>query len=221
MLKVACPGIHEQTLDPRRLAKLAKGNAVCREHFAARDFIVEGIRIAGIRKMVVHFRDPRAAILSWTRNMDRVLKTAGPVGVLLDNEQMTPSAYYDWTFPQCLEWQIENHLPRYVKWIEGWLSLIDRTTGIDFKVTTYEKFAQDNRAFVEDLLQFFDIAVDPAWISVPPYEAGRSNIFNVGDKPLREVFGDALYSRATQQLPDQLASRFGWPKGNFSVEAQA
>jgi hypothetical protein len=212
MLKVACPGIHEQTLDHRRLAKFAKGNAVCREHFAARDFIVEGLRMAGIRKMVVHVRDPRAAILSWTRNMDRVLATAGPVGVILDNEQMTPGEYADWDFERRLEWQVDNHLPRYVAWIEGWMQL---------KVTTYEEFARDNRAFVEGLLRFFEIKVDPSWIAIAPYEVGRANIHNIEKKSLAEAMGARLYERATRQLPDALAERFHWPKDAPVLEPTA
>lgn len=214
MLKIACPGIHEQTLDHRRLAKFAKGNAVCREHFAARDFMLDGLRLAGIRKMVVHVRDPRAAILSWTRNMERVLEDDGKAALVLDNEQVTPAAYFDWSFAQRLEWQVENHLPRYVAWIEGWMDAIERNRGrgIDFKVTTYEDFAADNRAFVEALLQFYEVTVDPAWISIPRYEVGQANVFHVSKKVTREEMGDALYARASAMMPDRLLARFGWPR---------
>jgi len=214
MLKIACPGIHEQTLDHRRLAKFVKGNAVCREHFAARDFMLEGLRLAGIRKMVVHVRDPRAAVLSWTRNMERVLEDDGEAALVLDNEQTTPAAYFDGSFAQRLEWQVAHQLPRYVEWIEGWMDAIERNSGagITFKVTTYEDFAADNRTFVEELLRFYEITVDPSWISIPRYEIGKANVFHVSQTTTREEMGEALYARASAMVPDRLITRFGWPR---------
>jgi hypothetical protein len=214
MLKIACPGIHEQTLDHRRLTKFAKGNAVCREHFAVRDFVLDGLHLAGIRKLVVHVRDPRAAVLSWTRNMERILEDNGKAALVLDNEQETPAAYFDWSFVQRLEWQVENQLPRYVDWIADWMDAIERNSalGIAFKVTTYEEFAADSRAFIEELLRFYEITVDPSWITIPRYEVGKANVFHVTKKSTRDDMGEALYARASALVPDRLITRFGWQR---------
>jgi hypothetical protein len=216
MLKIACPGIHEQTIDHRRLARFARGNAVCREHFAARDFLLDGLRLAGIRKLTVHVRDPRAAVLSWTRNMERVLEDDGPAALVLDNEQRTPEAYFGWSFAQRLEWQVDHQLPRYVSWIQDWMDTIERHagSGIAFKVTTYEQFAADNRSFVEDLLAFYEIKVEDSWLAIPRYEVGKANVFHISRKSTRDEMGETLYARASAMVPEALISRFGWPTGS-------
>ena len=143
-----------------------------------------------------------------------MLELDGRAALVLDNEQNTPAAYFDWSFTQRLEWQVDNQLPRYVEWIEGWMDAIDRNRdrGIAFKLTTYEDFAADNRLFIEDLLRFYEVAVDPSWISIPKYEVGKANVFHVSKRSTRDEMGDSLYARASSKVPERLLTQFGWPR---------
>jgi hypothetical protein len=132
-------------------------------------------------------------------------------GTMLHCQQLVPEAYEGWDFQRRLAWQVEHTLPRYVAWIADWLALIDRTPGVEFLVTTYEEFAADNRAFIERLLEFFNIPHERSWISIPDYRVGHNNVFHVTSKSTREEMGEALYRQASAMIPEALLRRFGWP----------
>jgi hypothetical protein len=217
MLKVSYSITFGTSFDYERLRKLAKGNAVCREHFTADDFLVDALRREGIRNIVLHIRDPRSAVVSWTRNMDRSVRDYGITGAMLHCQQIVPDEYKDWDFHQRLSWQVEHTLPRYVAWIADWLALIDRAPDVKFLVTTYEEFAADNRGFVERLLKFFGVPYEPSWISIPNYRVGHNNVFHVADKSTRDEMGDALYRQASGMIPEPLLRRFGWPDDSQPV----
>jgi hypothetical protein len=192
------------------LQRLAAGNAICREHFEADPVLVDAMARVGIRKLNIHVRDPRGAVVSWTRNMERSDETGGLVSMMLHCQHLMPDAYPGWSFQDRLAWQVEHHLPRYVAWIADWMALVDRTKGTEFRVTTYEDFARDNRGFVLDLLRFFEVPFEDSWVNIPEYKVGSANVFSKSGKSTAEQMGDALYAKATAMLPPELAARFGW-----------
>jgi hypothetical protein len=192
------------------LMRLAAGNAICREHFEADPVLTEALAQVGIRKLNVHIRDPRGAIVSWTRNMERSNEAGGPVSVMLHCQHLMPEAYSQWPFPDRLTWQVEHHLPRYVAWIADWMALIDRSTALDVRITTYEDFTRDNRGFIIDLLKFFEVPYRESWVNIPEYKVGSANVFSKSGKTTAEQMGDSLYAQATAMLPPDLCARFGW-----------
>jgi hypothetical protein len=192
------------------LMRLAAGNAICREHFEADPVLIEALARVGIRKLNVHVRDPRGAIVSWTRNMERSAEAGGPVSVMLHCQHLMPEAYSRWPFQDRLAWQVEYHLPRYIAWIADWMALIDRNTAVEARVTTYEDFARDNRGFVIDLLKFFEVPYKESWVNIPEYKVGSANVFSKSGRTTAEQMGDSLYAEATAMLPPDLCARFGW-----------
>jgi hypothetical protein len=192
------------------LMRLASGNAVCREHFEADPVLVDAMARVGIDKLNIHVRDPRGAVVSWTRNMERSNEAGGLVSMMLHCQNLMPGKYPDWPFAERLAWQVENHLPKYVAWIADWMALIERTQKTRFLVTSYEDFARDNRSFVIDLLKFFEVPYEESWVNIPPYKVGSANVFSISGKSTAEQMGEALYAQATAMLPPQLAERFGW-----------
>jgi hypothetical protein len=192
------------------LMRLASGNAVCREHFEADPVLVEAMARVGIDKLNIHVRDPRGAIVSWTRNMERSNAVGGLVSMMLHCQNLMPEKYPDWPFADRLAWQVENHLPKYIAWIADWMDLIERTRNTKFLVTTYEDFARDNRRFVIDLLNFFDVRYEESWVDIPPYKVGSANVFSISDKSTAEQMGEALYAQATAMLPARFCERFAW-----------
>ena len=212
MLKIGYAVTFGESLRYEGLVRLAQGNALIREHFEAKEFMVRAMALAGIRKMVVHVRDPRSAIVSWTRNMDRSVKTMGLAGTMLHCQRPVPAEYVSWDFRERLVWQIDHHLPRHVRWIEGWLDIIPQVPEIEFLVTTYEDFSRDNRGFVGKVLKFHDIDYKESWLKLPPYEVGKNNTFHGGMRDLPQELGIDILHRANALMPARLIERFNWPR---------
>jgi hypothetical protein len=210
MVKINASYTFGTSLGYANLMRLASGNAVCREHFEANPFLVEALARAGVRKLNIHIRDPRGAIVSWTRNMERSNEAGGLISVMLHCQLRVPEKYPDWPFQDRLAWQVDNYMPRFIAWIAGWMAMIDESRGTDFRVTTYEDFARDNRGFILDLLKFFDVPYDESWVSIPEYKVGSANVFSKSGKTTADQMGDVLYDRATAMLPPDLSARFGW-----------
>jgi hypothetical protein len=131
------------------LCRFAKGNVVSREHLEPRTSFVAVLAQYGIRKIVLHVRDPRAVMVPWTEHIDRNLARRGLRSVSLFCERDLPSDYLEWDFSQRLQWQVEHVMPRFVHWIEQWLDLAENSTTPEFLITTYNDFARDNRKYIE------------------------------------------------------------------------
>jgi hypothetical protein len=194
------------------LCRFAKGNAVTREHMQPRAELPAVLAQFNIRRAVVHVRDPRAAIISWTRHMDRNLPARGLSYVAFSCEQEVPGSYLQWSFEQRLQWQVEHVMPRMVAWIEGWLEIADRSKSVTFLVTDYAELARDNRAYILKLLDFFEVPYQPDWVKIPRREFGRNNIFSLqepGALPPQPIAAGILAS-ANAGTPQALIDRFGW-----------
>ena len=203
------------------LSRFAKGNAVSREHMQARAEFPEILAAFNIRRAVIHIRDPRAVIVSWTRQMDRNLPDRGLRYVAFSCEQAVPELYLQWSFEQRLRWQVENVMPRMVAWTEGWVDLADRSDKVKFLVTDYAELAQDSRDFIRKLLDFHEIPYREDWLKIPRHEVGRNNIHSIGRQQSgpdgsspgsesRSPMHGEILELATAAIPPRLIERFGW-----------
>ncbi|WP_395014799.1 sulfotransferase domain-containing protein [Dongia sp.] len=197
------------------LCRFAEGNVISREHLQPRAISPKLLGEYGINKAVLHVRDPRDAIVSWTRHMDRSLATRGLRFVELSCEMAVPAVYRDWDFARRLEWQVENKLPDFVRWIERWLALVAGNSDVEFLITDYAELADDARGLVIRILDFYGIEHKPEWISMPSVAYGKNNIFSdleTRDSAdwMAEMSRDVL-AAAHAQMPAALARRFGWP----------
>jgi hypothetical protein len=205
---IATSGLSGSSFRHSNLLRFRKGNVVSREHLQPRAFLVGLLAAQGVDRMVVHVRDPRAAIVSWARHMDRNLTRRGLWSVALSCERQMPSAYQDWEFDQRLRWQIENMLPAFVAWIEGWLELAATCPEMKFLITDYLEFARENRAFIEKLLTFYDIPFRADWIKMPERQVGKNNIRS--DPGAAVSIPAELSALAISRTPAHLRLRFGW-----------
>jgi hypothetical protein len=199
------------------LCRFSKGNAVSREHIQPRPEYPKVLADFNIRRAVVHVRDPRGAILSWTNQMERQLPLRGLSYVAYSCEQHVPHCYLKWSFEERLRWQIEHVMPRMVDWIEGWLAIADGSKDVTFLVTDYAELARDSRAYIEKLLAFYEVPYEPDWVKIPRREIGRNNVFSVaaeGTSPLqmRPPLHDDILELADAAVPAGLIERFGWTR---------
>lgn len=201
------------------LRRFARGNVVSREHLQPRDFSLNVLARHGVRRAVLHLRDPRAAIVSWTRHMDRVLELRGFRAVELSCELPMPEAYPEWSFDRRLQWQVENCLPGFVRWIEDWLALVERSSMVEFLVTDYEELSDDCGRLIGRILEFNGIAFEPDWISLPVRRRGANNIYSeldslepgdAGSPRWATAMSPGILRVANDLVPDRLIDRFRW-----------
>lgn len=195
------------------LMKFEQGNVVCREHLQPSPFLISTLADYNVKKIVLHFRDPRAAIVSWTRHMESTLERRGLRAVSLACERAVPDAFLRWDFNQRLRWSIGNVLPKFVRWTEHWLELSDANPEVRFLVTDYEEFADDNRGFICKILEFYEIPFQPDWLSMPVTRIGKNNIRSKPGSNIRNQIPADLFDLADSLTPRSLCKRFSWETG--------
>src|SRR5262249_29462225 len=117
--------ITDITLHWSGLRDFAKGNALTRLHLPPRAYLTRSFTVMGIDRIVLHLRDPRSMIISWTHQVERDLKARGLPGGLLDCQADLPADYPDWELSAKMAWQVENQLPLFVDWTTRWLHLVE------------------------------------------------------------------------------------------------
>ena len=75
---------------------LTSGGSITQEHLDASEFNIQCLKMytTGI---IIHFRDPRAVLLSWTHHMNK-LHADGRYHLLKYVTPTPPSEYYHWEF---------------------------------------------------------------------------------------------------------------------------
>jgi hypothetical protein len=210
--RIGAGGVFDAAIRYAELKKFAAGNAVCREHLPARRHLLDSIAGVGIDKVVLHIRDPRYSIVSWTRMIDRFIESRGMPGALLTCEMTMPQDYASRPFADRLAWQVKNYLPRQVQWIESWLDLAADNPPVEILVTKYEEFSEDPRAYVRRVLAFHDIPFEESWIKLPDAEVGKNNIFSEKSADKWAGIDPAIKLAASDPVSAALCDRFGWRK---------
>lgn len=198
------------TVNVRQLKLVADGNAVCHQHLPAEPHIVAALGDA-LGRMVVNIRDPRAALVSWTYFVNEFHREHSYMRALQEAEQVLPQSYFDLPIAEQLAWQTDRRLPYIVEWIGKWLQVADQTDSqLAVLVTDYGQMVHDTRAFIERILSFYNIAIEPQWLVVRQPKAGQWK-FRVGTaKDWRADFAPATLERATAMVPQEWMQRFGW-----------
>jgi hypothetical protein len=92
-----------------------QGGFVSHSHCDASEFNLRILDFFGI-DWVLHLRDPRAALLSWTHHVERPDIRYKPSGHLRSSPAH-PDGYFDLSFAAKVDWQIGFWLPGAVKWM--------------------------------------------------------------------------------------------------------
>jgi hypothetical protein len=156
---------------------------------------------------VLHVRDPRAVIVSWTHHLRAA--EGGLNELFWYYPAICPSAeFVTRSLPWQLDWCLENHLPHFVQWLTDWCAALERGV-LQVLCTRFEDFVADRPGFFARLLQHFAIPQDAF---ADPMEAPTAgHLFRSGRcDEWREVLDATQRRRATDAMPAQLFDRFGW-----------
>ena len=115
-----------------------------------------------IDRMILHFRDPRQAMLSWTHNLNRLWReyqsgNEETLDRILWPAAVPTEAYFEQGLNDQITWQIEHYFPLCVEWINSWLSLIDSGPPIRILLTHFEQMVENQEAFFDRVLEFYEI----------------------------------------------------------------
>lgn len=159
---------------------------------------------AFLDKIVLHFRDPRQAMLSMYHHINAYRKKA-PL-VVHNMYPPIPEEYFDMAFSEQLDWQITNYLPACVKWIEDWFDVVDNDDDLDILVMTYEEFTKDNVAYIHRILDFYGISHDR--FTMPDIKKETGVHFRKGHtSEWRDVLSDVQKQRAAEILSPLVIER--------------
>ncbi len=202
---LGCPNIIVQPLEhldefgptPERLAELAEGGVVCVDHLFASQETLEALVAAGLDRLVVHLRDPRAATLSWCHNLVDAPYVALPRRERIRRRVGRTQATFERDY---LAW-----LPYWCGFQEAWLERLETGFGgLALMRTDFEELA-DEDAFFARLLGFFRCpsGLFDATVLTRSRET-RAGHFRKG---LRREWETAL-SASTRALLEEIIARF-------------
>jgi tetratricopeptide (TPR) repeat protein len=168
---------------PSWLDQFAMGGAVCQEHLPARSDILNNLDRAGVDRIVVHTRDPRQSMISGIHHFaDMFSDTSYEAAAFVTR---LPADYCQLSFSDQADYFLEHNFEQEARWVADWRRIVSEG---DFSgrilLTSYEAFRQDNRAYFEALLAFYDIPFelfDWEHIEVEPkkgtlhYRSGETN----------------------------------------------
>jgi hypothetical protein len=194
--------------DLKAMTELAMGGYIAQAHLSACQINLN-ILSRYCDKWVVHFRDPRAALLSWTHHKDRPNIKDDPK-MDLRTVPLEPAAYHSsMSFTEKLDWQIDHHLPNLIQWMEGWCQVIDNPEYKDrIVVSNYENIVGRDEMFIRSLLDSLGRQGPP---SIELAAKDRRSHYRKGEvDEWRAALTPEQAERATNAIPKHLMNRFDW-----------
>jgi hypothetical protein len=197
------------SVDYRKFDDFVRGGGIVHHHLRHQEPSQWYLKRGNVRT-VLHLRDPRASVLSWTHHLrgyqdklrsDPTYLTQHAVFAL--NEK-----YFALPFSAQIDLTIEHYLPIFMDWLTGWLQ-IEARGELPILITHFEEFARDRSSFFDRILDFYEIPhatfVDP---QLPP---GVETRFRSGQiDEWRGVFSQAQQEKIRAAIPRDLFERFGW-----------
>lgn len=155
-------------------------------------------------KMVLHLRDPRAAVYSWAHHAYRLKDDPVPPDAFVHKSwQRVRSA----PMSGIIDYVIKVQYDHMLAWTLRWIEVIDRKPPqLDILVTLHDELLADSEGLVRKILDFYGLT-DPVQLA----EKSTGTHFRRGDnEEWREAFSPEQYKRVTDPLPLEVRRRFGW-----------
>jgi Sulfotransferase domain len=209
-IRILYGGLTRAGLSEPNLIRFAAGNRICQEHLPPEQHIVAGLELRAPR-MVLHVRDPRAALVSWVHHVNTIYRKGHIVAILQGVEQRLPEDYFERAIPDQLAWQVDHFLPTTTRWISGWMDIIDQQSDkLQILLTRYEDLSGDSDALLMRILAFYGIDCPQEWLYRQDPKVGKWN-YRAGTKEdWRAAYSPELLARASAMIAPRERERFGW-----------
>ena len=194
---------------PAVLQLIAKGGALTIDHIDASPRNLDAIAAAGLRRVLVHLRDPRQATLSWARYIDEG-RTSGRHIDRHFNDPPLPDDFGRWPDARRLDWQCETYFPAAIRWIAQWVAVADSDRRFDIAFTEYRQLRDRPAELFDTIDRHFGLGLGLGNREVPPpageadnYRAGKADEWRVALPPETVAWMNMM-------MPPALLERFGW-----------
>lgn len=164
---------------------------------------------SSLSKMVLHIRDPRAALLSWVHHVENNLHL--DITKLYNMEYKLPTNYTIRSFAERLDWDLHNLLPCHISWLKEWLDFYDNNCIIQVLLTTHSELKKDSSALFERVLSFYDIEGARPHL-IPPPQEGTHHFRKGLSHEFFDVFSESQLAFANSIMDPNWFDRFDWPK---------
>ncbi|MDX1711917.1 MAG: tetratricopeptide repeat protein [Rhodovibrionaceae bacterium] len=198
----------ECCLIPFRLARVAEGGIIAKEHIPASAHNLKLLEEHGLTRMVVHLRDPRQAMLSWVHFVrdDVSMRLMAPIW----RRTVPPAHIVKGPLDETVDWCIEHYLPILVDFIDGWRRVAaDPQSPFQARFLTFEKFRTEPEAYFDEAL---DILGAPKAGFRAEAQAETVHLRKGALDEWREVLDKQRQAAAWKQIPADMAEQFGWEK---------
>lgn len=157
-------------------------------------------------RILIHVRDPRQAVLSRTHHTN-FYKRGGPFS------QDLPADYFNFTFKEQLDWNIEHYLPTLVAWLQSWLDLQKQESmqpnGLKVLFTTYNELLKDERQLYKKIITFYGL--DANKFNFQPTEKTAKVNYRKGDpNEWKTQMTSEQKQRMAELIPQHILDEFNW-----------
>lgn len=185
-----------------------RGGLISSSHMQPDEENLRVIREAGIRKCVLHVRDPRAALASWFHFRNTYGLRSGEIERISQAEVAMPQSFRDQAKPLQIDHYIETFYRPSLAWLEQWVDVAATDRDLDVLLLTHDELARDEAGYMKKIMGFYGL---DAPVSLVGKE--RSTHYRRGDNVAwREDLTPAQVDRVNDMLPKSLADRFGWER---------
>ncbi|WP_040325597.1 sulfotransferase domain-containing protein [Aurantimonas manganoxydans] len=183
-----------------------KGGMVSASHMAPDAINLAALKDAGIRKAVLHFRDPRAALASWFHFRTAYGQFPSERERLSRVAVELPESFLALSKPEQMDHFIESFYRPCIDWMVGWLDVIDRDPEFEVLLKTHDDLKGQETAYLQSILDFYEIDASSKLV-----EKSEATHFRKGDSTSWKAdVTEAQAKRLADMIPEVLRLRFGW-----------
>ena len=136
------------------MALSRRGGCICVQHINASDDNIRLLKKFNINKFIIHIKDPRQSLLSWTFMIDELFDKGQINSFLSLSKPSLPDNYFSMNFNDKVLWQSLNYYKNFENWILNWLKYKNL---FDIKFTFYEQLQENPNQFFKSLFKFYQI----------------------------------------------------------------
>ena len=162
-------------------------------------------------RIVVNFRDPRQALLSWVHYMEYLRFTGNFSGLI---EYRIPGGYFEWSIHKQIDWQINEYfIPINVSWINGWIEA-DKNPEFPCKIyfSLFENLVNNPRKYFQEILSFYGISEDKFLHPEKPSFKRKTHIRKGRTDEWRSVLSKKQIEDVNRSIPEEWFDNFNWER---------
>ncbi|MGI0016091.1 MAG: sulfotransferase domain-containing protein, partial [Nitrososphaera sp.] len=182
------------------LLDFLRGGMVSASHLQPDDTNLTLLKRTGVKQIVLHIRDPRAALLSWAHFVIKAMRK--------QKKPCHPS-FASFDALNNLDVFVNDSFPFFVKWIDQWMSAERESPDLIILWMSHEQLVANPQIYFDKIFSFYGL--NPKELKL--VEKTESTHFRSGDNSeWRRVFSSDLIKKMNDQISERLWSKFGWSR---------